>query len=495
MTNEMKQAQPPLEFIPPALNPLVLQIVQQVLPLKLRFSTPIAQIEADNVESLVDLYRQFQEHKIRFLMAFRHPNVDDPLCMAYLLSRLVPKVAQQQGISLQHPIHAHFIYDRGIPLWAGEQMGWLYSRLGGTPIHRGKSDWRGLRSARDLFVNGQLPMAAAPEGATNGHNEIISPLEPGIAQLGFWCAEDLLKAGRSEQVLIVPVGIKYYYVESPWNSLEKLLSELETDSGLSVEQEHSEFPHEESELDDSTQTHSINHSQDSTLKSQKLLYRRLYRLSEHLLGLMEEFYTRFYHQTLPTVIEGQVSVKSGSGVSANEVLTARLQALLNVALQVAEEYFDLPAKGSLIDRCRRLEQAGWDSIYREDFKSLKTVSAVERGLGDRIAEEANLRMWHMRLVETFVAVTGRYVIEKPTVERFAETTLLLWDMVTRIKGDNPFNRPQLGKKRVKMTIGQPLSVSERYSVYQTNRQGARQAVADLTQDLQQTMESLIVPRT
>ncbi|HBY78347.1 MAG TPA: glycerol acyltransferase, partial [Cyanobacteria bacterium UBA11148] len=130
-----------------------------------------------------------------------------------------------------------------------------------------------------------------------------------------------------------------------------------------------------------------------------------------------------------------------------------------------------------------------------DFKSLKTVSAVERGLGDRIAEEANLRMWHMRLVETFVAVTGRYVIEKPTVERFAETTLLLWDMVTRIKGDNPFNRPQLGKKRVKMTIGQPLSVSERYSVYQTNRQGARQAVADLTQDLQQTMESLIVPRT
>ncbi|WP_071599813.1 hypothetical protein [Mastigocladopsis repens] len=44
-------------------------------------------------------------------------------------------------------------------------------------------------------------------------------------------------------------------------------------------------------------------------------------------------------------------------------------------------------------------------------------------LGDRIAEEANLRMWHMRLVESFVAVTGNYVHEKPTAERFAETTL------------------------------------------------------------------------
>jgi hypothetical protein len=98
-------------------------------------------------------------------MAFRHPSVDDPFCMTHLLWRLVPQVAKQQGISLQRPIHAHFIYDRGIPLWAGSQMGWLYSRLGGTPIHRGKADWRGLRSARDLFANAQLPMAAAPEGA------------------------------------------------------------------------------------------------------------------------------------------------------------------------------------------------------------------------------------------------------------------------------------------------------------------------------------------
>lgn len=62
-------------------------------------------------------------------------------------------------------------------------------------------------------------MAAAPEGATNGLSEIISPLEPGIAQLGFWCAEDLQKQERSEQVLIVPVGIKYSYVSPPWRAI------------------------------------------------------------------------------------------------------------------------------------------------------------------------------------------------------------------------------------------------------------------------------------
>jgi hypothetical protein len=447
----------------------VLRVAQQVLPFWMRSHTAITEIQADNVELLVDLYRQFQDGKIRFLLAFRHPNVDDPLCMADLLWRIVPSVARQQGIALQHPIHAHFIYDRGIPLWAGSPVGWLYSRLGCTPIHRGKADWKGLRKARDLFVNAQLPMAAAPEGATNGHNEIISSLEPGIAQLGFWCVEDLLKAGRSEQVLIVPVGIQYRYVEAPWKSVEKLLSELEAASGLPVAEGSSE-------LESSTQ-----HS----------LYQRLYRLSDHLLSLMEEFYTRFYHKMLPTTGGVALPLQQESLSSTNEALAVRLQALLNVALQIAEEYFDLPPKGSLIDRCRRLEQAGWNYIYREDLKNIKALSPLERGLADRIAEEANLRMWHMRLVETFVAVTGKYVIEKPTVERFAETTLLLWDMVTRIRGSNPFQRPRLGKQLVQMTIGQPLSVSERYPVYQASRHGARQAVADLTQDLQHAMERLI----
>ncbi len=469
MPDLIVHAQPSLEFIPPAFNPLVLRAVQQVSPSWMRSQTSISQIEAKNVEALVDLYRQFQDGKIRFLLAFRHPSVDDPFCMTHLLWRLVPQVAREQGVSLQRPIHAHFIYDRGIPLWAGSYIGWLYSRLGGTPIHRGKADWTGLRSARNLFANSQFPMAAAPEGAVNGHSEIISALEPGIAQLGFWCAEDLLKAGRSEQVLIVPVGIQYRYVDAPWNAVEKLLSELEAVSGLS-----------EAELKVETANLPTHLS-----PTQAALYQRLYRLGEHLLSLMEEFYARFYHQT-PT--------RKGNTLptSPNEALAVRLQALENTALQVAEAYFNLPSKGSVIDRCRRLEQAGWNYIYREELKNVKALSPLERGLANRVAEEANLRMWHMRLVETFVSVTGQYVIEKPTVERFAETTLLLWDMVTRIKGSNPFHRPRLGKQQVQLTIGEPLSVSDRYPAYHASRQGARLAVGELTKDLQHALEGLIV---
>ena len=56
------------------------------------------------------------------------------------------------------------------------------------------------------------------------------------------------------------------------------------------------------------------------------------------------------------------------------------------------------------------------------MKSIETISNVERGLANRIAEEARLRMWHMRVVESFVAVSGSYVQENPSFNRFAETT-------------------------------------------------------------------------
>ncbi|WP_009543350.1 glycerol acyltransferase [Crocosphaera subtropica] len=448
MNQNSNHAQPPLEYIPPNFNPWIWRSVKTLLPLWLQWQTNIQDIEGKNVAQLANLYQQFQDGKIRFLMAFRHPSVNDPYCMGYLVWKLLPKIAKDKKITLKNPIHSHFIYDRGIPLWAGSGVGWLYSQLGGTSIQRSKLDIPGLRSARELFANSQFPIAAAPEGATNGHNEIISPLEPGISQLGFWCTEDLRKANRNETVFIVPIGIQYFYISPPWQAIEQLLTQLEKDAGIS--------------------------SQDHSIDPAKL-YKRLYQLGEHFLGVMENFYRQFYHRELPNL--------------PDQTFQERLQKLLNIGLEVAETYFDLKPKGTMIDRCRRLEQAGWEYIYRDDFKEMNKLSSVEKGLGDRIAEEASLRMWHMRLVESFVAVTGYYVKDKPTAERFADTVLLLWDFVAKIKGENPLFRPQLGQQKVFITVGEPLSVSDRFDAYKSNR---RQAVTTLTQNLQDALEKLII---
>jgi len=458
------RAQPPLDFIPPQLKPWLVKYGPAILPWWIRCQTAIAKIEVKNLDILTQNYIDFKQGKTRILLAFRHPSVIDPLCMGYLFWQPLAKALKTASMQPPPISHSHFMYDRGIPLWGGAFIQWLFPRLGGTSIQRGKLDRPGLRSARELMLNADYPLAAAPEGATNGHNEIISPLEPGIAQLGFWCAEDLQKAGRSEKVLILPVGIQYFYLSPPWVKIEALLSQLETDCGITPDPNH-----------DLTEAH---------------LYKRLYQLGEVMLDLMENFYREFYHKTLPPVAELERNLADNSDSvesDPNQLLVLRLQNLLNAALTVGEEYFHLKARGILPDRCRRLEQAGWDYIYREELRDAKTLSPVQRGLADRLAQEADLRMWHMRLVENFVAVTGNYVREKPTVERFADILLLLWNVVDRMKGGEE-KRPNLGRQRAQMTIGEPIEINEYYADYQNNR---KQAIAAVTQSLQDRLLALI----
>jgi hypothetical protein len=61
-------------------------------------------------------------------------------------------------------------------------------------------------------------------------------------------------------------------------------------------------------------------------------------------------------------------------------------------------------------------------------------------------------------------------------------------MINRIKGGNILKRPQIGKQRVEMTVGKPISVSQRLQGYQNQR---RRAISELTQDLQNSLEGMI----
>jgi hypothetical protein len=218
------------------------------------------------------------------------------------------------------------------------------------------------------------------------------------------------------------------------------------------------------------------------------LYGRLLALAERMLGLIEAFYRQAYQRPLPAPDPPQPDAPHPS---CNGPLATRLQRLLSTALEVAEESFAIRPAGDLASRCRRLEQAGWERLYPASGNGTGP-SPVERGLADRLAEETERRLWHMRLVESFVAVSGSYVKERPSQERFADTLLLLWDTQCRIRGGNPARRPQLGAQRVVLSIGEPIAVDARLESYRTDR---RHAVATLTADLQQALEGLIVPST
>ena len=110
-----------------------------------------------------------------------------------------------------------------------------------------------------------------------------------------------------------------------------------------------------------------------------------------------------------------------------------------------------------------------------------------------MAEAARLHLRHMRLVESFVAVGGHHVGENPSFEHLAETSLILFDLVERVKGTPVPKRPQLGRRQAIITLGPPINVSERWPMYAESRRAAKAAVETLTAELQQALTDLIEP--
>jgi hypothetical protein len=452
---------PPLEFLPPRLDGRVVAVSRLVLPLWLRWRCGIEAVEVEGMASLVEAMRSFQAGESRLLLAFRHPSLDDPLSMARLLWVDLARAGRQQGLRFDPAPTGQFLFDRGIPLWAGASMGWLFTRLGGASIQRSKLDLPALRTARRLLLEGPHPFALAPEGATNGHNERLSPLEPGAAQLAFWTAADLADAGRHERMDLVPIGLQYSFIAPAWGAIEALLCRLEEGAGLAPDPSHDLAP--------------------------SRLLERLVHLGERMLEQMEAFYRDKVHLALPED-HGPAADAAASGT--DPAFGPRLQRLMDLALRRVEQSFGMQPCGSLTDRCRRLEQAGWDRLYPARLPGSEPPSPLARALADRLAEETEAQLWHMRVVESFVAVSGSYVRERPSQERFADTLLLLWDTQCRIQGHTANQRPRLGRRRVRISVDRPIVVDGRLADY---RQDRRRAVEALTKELQRRLEGLIVP--
>ena len=169
-------------------------------------------------------------------------------------------------------------------------------------------------------------------------------------------------------------------------------------------------------------------------------------------------------------------------------MTQRIEAYRLHGLRKAESHFGLRASGTLQERCRRIEQAAWDRIYRENLDQLPPL---ERSLADWEAREADQQLTRMRLVEHFTSVSGHYVSDQPDFDRFAEMVLLVEEAIGWIEA-SPWNgKPSLGPQRVELSLGEALAVQPRVVDYRSNR---RRAVQQLTNDLEQALTELMRAR-
>jgi len=448
----VRRAEPGLPFIPPYYQPWVRWVIQVLLPWWLRRRLHITQVRVEGARALVPWYQALQQNQARVLLAFRHPTLDDPYVMFYLLAYAVPAAARALGVKLRLPVHNYFVYDRGIPLWAGRWVGWLFSRLGGIPIQRGRMDRLAIKTIREVLVRGEMPLTVAPEGGINGQSERVAPLEPGVVQMGFWCLEDLAKQGQEMPVVVIPIGIQYGYVHPPWAKVGELLTRMETLGGLPVPKE----------VPGTTEQHAW-------------LYGRWLRLVDALLTEMTDFYARFYHCPPPSLPP-----------AVAERVQTQLAHLQDRALQVAEAFFGVAGEGTPIERCRRLEAIGRDWLYRQDWPDL---SPLARHLADQLAQETAGRLWHMQLVERLTSVAVDYVQEKRSADRLAEVTLMLWSVVNHLQGkEQPVH---LGERWVAVRVGEPIRLNDSWETYRRNRKSAREVVNQVTALLAARLQGLI----
>ncbi len=447
----------PLHFIEPKLNIYLKNFLSFIFPIY-KLTTNIRKVSFQNLEKLAKYYQEHKENKTRLLIAFRHPSADDPVSLGSLFWKALPNELKKHGIKQNESTHFHFVWDRGIPIWAGSKTSYLYSRLGGIPIHRGKVDWKGLNKIREILNFSSYPILIAPEGATNGHNETLSPIEPGVAQIMIWCLEDLKKQNRNEKVVLLPLGIKYEYEEKNWTKLENQLNKMKSDLG-SLYQEIT-IPIE-----------NVVNMNDV----QKKNYTKLINLYHSTLFYLEKYFFKYYRKTIVDCVHSDIET--------------RIQNISDSILSVSEDFFQITKKGNIIDRCRKLEQASWDYIYREDIE-IEKLSKLEEGALNRIANQSKLMDWNMRVVESLVAIRNSYLIDKPSFERFADMSLLLFDTISKLIFGTGQKRPTLGKVQANLKIGEEIIVSE-FKNEIINRNTSRIVLEKINAKLTENMYKLL----
>ena len=434
-----QNARPALRRLPTRPSRLVQAVVRRLLPLVFR-SEGLELLHRDAAADLARAFAAQQSGTCNLLIAFRHPSTRDPVVMADLLWNGIPQAARRLKLQLPRPIQLRFLYDRGIPIWAGPVIGWLLQRSGGIAIHRGRLDRPALAQARAALAQGRYPLVVAPEGATNNLSGEMAPLEPGVAQLAFWAAEDLDKAGDERQLEVLPVGIHYSWRQHNWRALDARLAALERHLGISVGRDGSGDP----------ETGRRN---------------RLIQIGMNLLSALEQL-----ERLKP---------------DPNQTFNERIGVYRLHGLAKAEAHFGLHAVGNLQERCRRIEQAAWDRIYREGVDQLPPL---ERSLADWEAREADLQLTRMRLVEHFTCVSGHYISDRPDFDRFAEMLLLVEEAIGWIE-DQPWKgQPSLGPQRVELRLGRALPVRPRLRQYRSNRRDAMQV---LMHDLEHALTAVM----
>ncbi len=462
MQHPISRARERSRLAPSKVSPGLLAFIRAIGPLYASAALKLEGIELRHGERLVEAWRDFQEGRIRLILAFRHPYGDEPQLFSSLFDLVLPREARKLGRPLNAPAHARFVHGYEVPLWSGALVRWLLPRIGAVPVYHVRFDAESVAALRKILLEDPYPLALAPEGQVSYRSETLPRIESGSARLAFWCAEDLEKAGKTIPVLVLPLSVHYRYDEAGMDKLEAYVLGLERRCGLALRPGLSPAGAEARRL---------------ALKA------RLQSLDLRLISLAEAYYGIPAPQAAPAQTAPQAADRE-----------ARLERVLEDALERGEAILGLktPRRGGSaaaperIGRVYRIRQEGWDRIYpvggsgRLPGGPEAGGGQLERELADRRAGEAWYAMRHMETVDLAHYLDAAYLEGRPgegspSFGRLVECAYSLGDLASRLTGGDFSDRPNFLAKRATIIAAEPIDLGARYQDYRRDRKAAVEA--------------------
>ena len=443
---------------PSKLSAPFLRFGRLLMPVYLKSALAFEGVTILTPERFLSELRDFQSNQSRLIVAFRHPYGDEAQLMFHVFENLLPRLAKRAGNPLLRQPELRLVHDYAVPLWGDAFIRFLLPRAGAMPVYHVKCETNSLSNIRAVLRDGPNPLGLAPEGQISYHSETLPRIELGTVRMGFWCASDLERAGRAEEVRILPISVHYQYDARDYHKIHAIIRRLE--SLLSLDS-------------------------PAITKNTRLtaLLPRLDAIERRLLTHTEQFYHDTYHYAVP---------ESVSGESEAQERQHRWNALLPAALSVAEHALGIdPGQEDLVQRMYRVRLEGWNRVKPEE--SLDALSPLERALADRRAGEGWFAMRHMELVDLMSYHDVSYVnCDTPGCEnRIVEHAMNLNDLANRLMAGNVSNRPNNIRKRALVVAGESINLTALLPDYRENpKKTARFATEALAENFKNCIERI-----
>lgn len=394
-------------FVPPKHNAMVMGLTNLLLPGVAPLFANLRGVQVDPE----DLDRLAQLRHERAILSPNHPTGDDPVVVMWL-SRL-----------LQQPFN--YLCAREVLVGA---KGWFLNQLGTYSVIRGVPDRESLRTTRRLLAELNRKVVIFPEGEIYEHNDTLLAFQSGIAQIGFWTLDDLVKAQQTPRLPIVPIAIKYRLAESPRPAIDNSLKSLEGALDLAA------APH-------------------------LTAYQRLLRVGDRVLSTLER----------------ELGVKPAEGAALKERIPLSRRKMLDRVAHAIETEVDerQPPQEQLHLLFHALKQ--WVGLLAPD------ANDYDERLYRRKMEIALPLFRDLHRLQNFIALSGDYVASEATAERFLET---LGRLEVEVFGKV---RNKVAREAM-VRVAPPIALEERYPAY---RQDKRGEVTAVTREMEETIRGML----